>query len=288
MKIAFLILAHKNPNQLTQLVEQLSHTETEIYIHIDKKSDLSIFKNEFNRANIHPKLLVQKVDIIYSSITYIDATYYLIKKAKYDGCDYFVLLSGLDLPLRPVDEIVSFFKKQRNTDFFDYIEMPNKNLVYSGKTRTEYYNFKIRKKMETLFPPKEIQHQMSWKGKLLNWFLLFKSRGKTKREFPLGMTPYYSSQWWCMSLKSITYIIEFLEKNPEYYDYHKKALHPEEMFFQSIILNSERKINVVNDNKRYIRWKEGKKHPELIGLDELNEIRKVSNDLFARKFDLKY
>lgn len=287
MKLAILILAHKNPKQLAHLVMQLSHSDTEIYIHLDAKSKLEEFQNEFDKYSSNPESIVQKVDIVYSSITYIDATLLLVKAAVAKGCDYFVLLSGLDMPLKPIHEIVNFYDKNKENDYYDFVSIPYSKLVYDGRTRTEFYNFKVGNQMETLFPPSQIKHKMSWKGRLLNMWLLLKNKGKTMRKFPLDFQPYYSSQWWNLSLSSINYILDFIEKHPEYYEWHRNALHPEEMFFQTILLNSPRKSSAVNNNLRYIFWKEGKKHPELLDINELDKISQTTNSLFARKFDLK-
>jgi hypothetical protein len=287
MKLAILILAHKNPKQLAHLVKSLSHSETAIFIHLDAKSNRNEFQTEFDLQSVLPEYMIQKIDIVYSSITYIEATLILMKEAISQGCNYFVLLSGLDMPLKPIQHIVDFFKTNQEKDYFDFTPIPYTKLGYQGRTRTDFYNFKVRNQMETLFPPKQIEHQMSWKGKLLNYWLLIINRGKTLRTFPMGHQPYYSSQWWNLSLESVNYIIDFIEKNPAYYKWYQKALHPEEMFFQTILLNSPRKNFAENNNLRHIRWKEGKKHPELIDISELAQISQSTDALFARKFDLQ-
>ena len=41
MKIAVLILAHKNKGQLERLISAMQHSLVDIYIHLDKKSSLS-------------------------------------------------------------------------------------------------------------------------------------------------------------------------------------------------------------------------------------------------------
>lgn len=86
-----------------------------------------------------------------------------------------------------------------------------------------------------------------------------------------------------MSREAIAYILRFIEDNHKYIKFHKRALHPEEMFFQSILLNNKSFQNkIINDNLRYIRWVKGNKHPELIDEQDLEPIHK-SNAFFARK-----
>ena len=51
MNIAFLILCHKNPDQINVLIRKLSPYN--IFIHIDKKSDIQPFLRDLNLENVH-------------------------------------------------------------------------------------------------------------------------------------------------------------------------------------------------------------------------------------------
>ena len=43
MRVAHLIMAHKNPSQLARLIKKLEHPEADFFIHIDKKVDITAF-----------------------------------------------------------------------------------------------------------------------------------------------------------------------------------------------------------------------------------------------------
>ena len=286
MKIAFLVLAHKNPSQLVHLFKMLSHENTGIFLHLDKRVNDSEFIVEFEKNNVIPNFICRDQRIIYSSIRYIYATLKILKEAFDRGYDYFVLISGQDLPVKPISHIVDFFTANKDKSFIQYETIPCSNLGYMGYTRTRFYNFKVFNKMETLFPWNKIKHKMSWKGEILNTILWVRNFFKSERQFPLNMQPYYSSQWWNISRESVAYILSFLNDNPKYMRYHKNALHPEEMFFQSILINSsELKEKIINDNLRYIKWEKGKKHPELLTEKDLAEAANTIA-IFARKFNL--
>ena len=51
MKIAFIILAYKYPDQLGRLIRKLISKNSFFYLHIDKRSNLSIFKSEIAKLN---------------------------------------------------------------------------------------------------------------------------------------------------------------------------------------------------------------------------------------------
>ncbi|MGD9991910.1 MAG: beta-1,6-N-acetylglucosaminyltransferase [Salinivirgaceae bacterium] len=282
MKTAFIILAHKEPRQLGKLIRLIKTEKSGVFVHIDKKSNLASFKKAFLKEGVNPDFLIQKINIVYSSYRYIDATLLLLQEAFQREYNYFVLLGGQDYPLKPIGEILYFFEQNSNTNFIEYEAIPTDRLGLKGLNRTNNYSFIVNGKNETLFPWKGHARDLSVKGKILNFGLWVWNFGKTTRTFPYNLQPYYSSQWWNISREAVEHIFRFLVKHPKYIKYHKRALHPEEMFFQSIVLNNSiLKQKTTNNNLRYIKWIDGKKHPEYI---DVKDIKIIEQDfLFARK-----
>ena len=52
MKIAFIIIAHKNPEELSRLISQLTDNDFSFYIHINLKSSLKFFEDVFKLSII--------------------------------------------------------------------------------------------------------------------------------------------------------------------------------------------------------------------------------------------
>ena len=59
---------------------------------------------------------------------------------------------------------------------------------------------------------------------------------------------------------------------------------PDELFFQTILVNSELRNRIVNDDLRYIRWSATGSGPEVLLVDDFDRLRHTES-LFARKFD---
>lgn len=285
MKLAILILAHNKPKQLAYLLSLLKHPDVGVFLHLDKRSDQKAFETAFIAYNVKPRYITQKEHIIYSSIRYIYASLDLMREAYRQNYEYYCLISGQDLPLKPIEDIISFFEANKERNYIEYKAFPVERLPYGGATRYEYYNYLIGEKMETLFPWKKITHNMSFQGKILNFLLSIRSGFKYHRTYPLQMDPYYSSQWWNINRNAMQVLLNFADKNPGFLGYHKHALHPEEMFFQTILLNQP-ELQIVNDNLRYIEWKAGNKHPEQLQINHLDKISLQTDAIFARKFTL--
>jgi len=150
----------------------------------------------------------------------------------------------------------------------------------------------------------------------LFWGRFFKyQKHMPKRKFLKNMVPYGGSDWWSLSYECATYALRFVEENPGYKRFYKYTAAPCEMFFQTIVLNSDRARRVENYdnyqkwsaersrekalsdsdmlpeeafNHRYIDWsgeRTGERETPAI-LDERDwEKIKSSSSHFARKFD---
>jgi len=257
VKIAYLILSHRNPKQVKRLVRLL---DGDVYIHVDSKSDFEKFYISNPRINYISK----KIKINWGGFSMIKATLKLINEAR-SKCkyDYYILLSGDDYPIKRLDELESFLTTHREYSFIEYDKFEDKWQHLKGR----YQNFKIFEKRCIL--NKALQ-------KIFNIFI-------NKRSMYRNMQAYKGSQWWCLNSESIEYLLEFINKNKSILRYFKHTYIPDEMFFQTILLNSHLKNKIINDNLRYIILEE--KHAEILTVSNFNDLINDKKKFFARKFD---
>ena len=62
---------------------------------------------------------------------------------------------------------------------------------------------------------------------------------------------------------------------------------PDEIFMQTMLLNSPLRDNVVGQDVHYLDWSHGGAHPKTLGTEDSSRIVE-SGKLFARKFDVQY
>ncbi|MEO8170797.1 MAG: beta-1,6-N-acetylglucosaminyltransferase, partial [Oxalobacteraceae bacterium] len=120
MKIAYLILAHDNPEHLQRLITALSSSSSSFYIHIDKKSNIAPF---LSIKGNHIHLTYERASVYWGDFSQVDAILILLRAAVADGChfDRFVLLSGADYPLRSAASIGQFFESNRDREFMNLV-----------------------------------------------------------------------------------------------------------------------------------------------------------------------
>lgn len=301
MNTAYLILAHNQPNQLERLLSRLNQPGVYFYIHIDRKSKdldaLLALKTKFINATI---LSVNNVN--WMGYYMVDSTLRLMQLAvdSQISFKYIVLMSGQDYPIRSNTYINDFYTKH-NTDFiyFDNVSLMPANFGI----KVNYYHYMD---VEAINPrnPK--------RNKLLTYlyFGLHKRFRQyfPKRKFYKGMQPFFGSQWFALRLDTIKYILEYVKQNPGYVSYMKNTEGPDELFFQTIILNSERRTNVYGYNNyleylktrkptdqfspgysslRYMDWGAHlKSKPAVLDLSYYDTL-KTEDYLYARKVDEK-
>ncbi len=299
-------MAHNQPEHLLRMVNALDCKGAAFYIHIDKKTDASPFQTLLGgRDNIH--LLPNRVSANWMGFSLVEGSLSLLVPAVHHGFDYCLLLSGSDYPIQSNDHLFSFFERADR----EYIAFWRLEDRPSWVHKVQYYYpidaIPIRAwstNCETVY----------WRRYF--WGRFFKyQKYMPKRAFVKNMVPYGGPDWWSLSYECAAYVLKFLVENPSYKKFFKYSHSPGELFFQTIILNSDWAGRVENYdnyekwsaqrstekelsdadmlpedafNYRYIDWsgeKTGARETPAI-LDERDwEKIKSSNCHFARKFD---
>jgi hypothetical protein len=104
-----------------------------------------------------------------------------------------------------------------------------------------------------------------------------------RRRLPGGLWPYGGSAYWCLERTLVHFVHGYLHENPDYVRFFEHVFVPDELFFQTIIMNSELRDTVENDDLRYLDWSR-EPAPVVFTRDDLPALLD-SGQLFARKFD---
>lgn len=277
MKKAYILEAHRYPQQLLRLVSRLADGQSEFFVHIDKKVDVAPFRNLESFGNvIH---WVKREDAKWAGYGSVQATLNGLKAVRDTGkpFDHIFLLSGQCYPIKSNAFIDEFLRTTSYSLFLDYYPIPQYE-KWPGRDRGGWYRvdkYYIGLKWHQFFRSKTLN--------LLSTYLPF-----LRRRLPQGMRPYTGSAWWSMDAYAMNYILNYDAAHPEYGAFHKHTFVPDELYMHMIVGNSadERlRKSVSTDNKRLILWaKPNSAHPNTLRLADFAVI-KSSDALFARKFD---
>jgi hypothetical protein len=264
MKLAHLILAHNNPQQLERLIKRLIYRNTDIYIHLDTKADIKEFIHLEGLENVF--FISNRIEVSWTQYNTVTATLNSFEEILKKGLDYshINLLSGQDYPLKKAAVIQEFLFKNHDKTFMKYRSVEDEwpeTLSRFTKYHLGDYDFPFKFKVQ----------------RLMNWFL-------PKKKLPNGLKPYGFSEWLTITPVCAQYVIDYMKNNPSVRRFFRMTWCPDELVFQTILVNSKLKDSVVNDHLRYIKFIPRAYKPNTLTM-EYKEILVNSGKFYGRKFN---
>lgn len=261
-------MAHKNPEQLERLIAKMRHNLFDLYIHLDKKTDIEDFKHLSELDNVF--FIDNRTECNWGGYSFVTAiinsiTEVLNSDRKYE---FINLMSGQDYPIKPVNEIYNYLSEHTGKSFIAYDHVDH-TWWKQAVTRFKFYHLTDCKMIG--------KYQLQ---KIINKLI-------PHRKFPLDLTLYGSanSSWWTISADVADYLVGFIKNNTKLKKFMRFTWGADEFLITTIIMNSPFRDKVINDNLRYIDWSHGGAHPKTFSKDDLQTIVEA-NKCFARKFDI--
>lgn len=287
MKLAYIILAHQYPQQLTTLINRLNTQTASFFIHIDLTTDAEIYNQMVQELSAFPNVYwLKRHNTYWGSFRAVRATYEGIKEIfdKNIEFDYLILLTGQDYPIKSTSYIENYLTKHAGKEFIEYYPLPcnewkNPHFTINvDRVENWFIQGRLVKENFIALPEKasfKLRAFLSICSLLIRLNIL-----RRKRKIPNDFQPFGGSAYWCFSRDCAAYINNFVQQNPAFINFFKYAGLTDEVFFQTIVLNSPFKEQVINDNLRYVVWP----GPANLGKNDLPDLLN-SSALFARKFD---
>lgn len=273
-KHAVLLLAHQNLVHLKQYIESLG-PNFYFYIHINKKAFLTDEEIEELKAHPNVRFISRKYLIRWGGTRILKAILELAQKAVNDDeYAYFHTASGQDFPIKTSEEILKFFGLNQGNEFIENFPVPTERWDNGGLDRYQFYHLYDLFNVKTGFGEFMIRLTLKLQK-------IFGIRRKTINNLP---SIYGGSCWFSITGNCMRFCLEFSSKNRNFLENHKYVFGPEESFFQTIIMSSPYKENVVNDNLFYIDWEfRNGNSPAVLDQSDLGNLLN-SDKLFGRKF----
>jgi hypothetical protein len=273
-KIGFIILSHNYSEQrpqLYRLVQRLSQfPDTRIVIHHDF-SQSPLPKNTFSEFPV--QFVQPHVKTTWGGMGIVYATFEAIKLLNLADpfLDWFVLLSANDYPIKPVNEILDFFRKSKVDAYLDSAE-------YEKAPHAEFIH-------KAVFTEKKFSYPfMSRKGKF--YFRQFRRPVPNSRlPFNENFRLYNGEQWFMGNKKTLKFLAEIDYKNHPLVKYiNTTEMAPDNVIYQTFIGNNP-DIKSEEKGYRFIDWRNCQNyHPNTLTEQHFEEL--INSDaFFARKLD---
>lgn len=217
----------------------------------------------------------KRINVRWGDFSLVQCEMCLFEFAKgYDKFDYFHLLSGVDLPIKPINYILNFFELNKGFEFLRVADTQfNVNDIYN---KVNYYH---------MFMP----FSRTKIGKIMRALLIANLSIKVQKIFRISRCAkdkfnLYKGYEWC----SLTYgAVQYLLSSKDYiFKRFRYTSCADEIYKQTLLMNSSFKsklyCNINNTAMREIDWTRG--NPYVWEFADKNYLINVSNNLFARKF----
>lgn len=146
---------------------------------------------------------------------------------RFPAVQHVYLTSGSCLPLRPVAELVQYLAARPQTDFIESATTADVPWTVGGLSEER---FTLR------FP-------FSWKRhrRLFDSYVSLQRRLGLKRRIPDGIVPHMGSQWWCLSRRTLSAILQ--DPDRAIHDrFFRQAWIPDESYFQTLARRYSQRI----------------------------------------------
>jgi len=254
MPHAYLIIAHNEFGILQRLVSALDSAGVDIYIHFDAKvKELPDIKVEHSRLFV----LENRVNVQWGTVSQIKCELALFEAAVANGpYDYYHLISGTHLPLKPIEEINAFFESVKS------------QCVMSGLCKDTPYQETLKMRRYNLF----LGHSFWWRAAIAVQRRLHIERNKG-REF------YKAANWVSLTQGAMDYVLTHKKEILKTYKY---SFCGDEYFVPSELMASPLKDKIYSYDK-YLLHNIGRANAQTFTLADLPKLQETGY-LFARKF----
>lgn len=279
-KHAYLIVAHNNFKVLKIMLEMIDDKKNDIYLLIDKKTkdlDIRTLEEIIKESNIY---ILERIKINWGGYSQIEAVIRLLEAAcKKEKYLYYHFMQGADLPIKTQKHIHKFFYDNYGKEFIEFTSLTqdSKGKGFAIYKKCYYHFFTDNKFFRKNKIIKLLNHSLAHIQKALK--IQRKSENVYRGSALFSITHDFAS--YLISLKDII--------SKEY----KFTLACDEVFIQTIIMNSKFKDNINNlgeqiiSNSRYIDWENKKGNsPNTFKLKDYDKLITLPDNIcFARKFE---
>jgi len=290
MQKNYLILAHKNPLQLSRMIERLDDGASKFFIHLDAKTPIEPFAACLEGGHI--RFIEPRERCVWGDFSIVRATIHLMEAAcKEQGV--FILMSGQDYPIQSQGYINAFLESNKGFDFIEIEPLEEKWKPKMVKDKLEHYHIlhseerghsncyapfahcSVFQKLRTL------THLLKGRLSRKNFRLLC---SLPKRVAPFERQ-YAGSQFWAFSERTFYAVLNYIREHKAALEgYYKYTSSPDEIYFHSVLMNLVAKDSTIK-LKEQITYVNYFRKNNVFVTEDFDKLTSAKGKLFARKFD---
>lgn len=223
-KIAYILLAHKDPVAVVQQAERLTAAGDFVAIHFDRRSDAKQYNVIVEALSTNPNVAFaqKRHKCGWGEWSLVAATLSAIEAAldAFPRASHFFMLSGDCLAIKSA-KYTHDFLDNHDCDFIESFDFLESNWIKTGmkKERLIYRHFFNERNIKWLFyASMNLQRALG-----------------LQRKIPDDLRVMIGSQWWCLRRRTIEKIMDFVKKRRDVSRFFRTTWIPDETFFQTLV-----------------------------------------------------
>ena len=290
MQKNYLILAHKNPLQLSRMIERLDDGASKFFIHLDAKTPIESFTACLEGGHI--RFIEPRERCVWGDFSIVRATIHLMEAASKEQ-GVFILMSGQDYPIQSQGYINAFLESNKGFDFIEIEPLEEKWKPKMVKDKLEHYHILHSEERghSNCYAP--FRHCSVFQ-KLRTLTHLLKGRLSRKNfrllcSLPKRVAPferqYAGSQFWAFSEQTFYAVLHYIREHKAALEgYYKYTSSPDEIYFHSVLMDLVAKDSTIKlkDPITYVNYF---RKNNVFVTEDFEKLSSAKGKLFARKFD---
>jgi len=241
MKQGILVTAFKEPGWLERVIRRLGDGFG-FYVHVDCKSQPEVVDAFMALGRKYPGVKVySRYRVNWGGNNHLKAILLLVEEALRDGMGYCHLITGQDYPLMSAEALLAEGEKQ--VSYLDSVKLPRSDWKDGGYDRLAYYNF------FDLF-----NGRTKWGRRMIHYIVAIQRIVSFNRKIPLDIPYYGGMTYWSLTRECLEYAMRYAAEHPRFMKAFDHSFCAEELFFQTVLLNSPFRDLIVNGDRRFIVW----------------------------------
>jgi hypothetical protein len=282
MPLAYHLLAHKDPDQVARLIRVLQHPEDTFVLHFDRRAPRALHELGHRLAAESSNVLVQRPRAVIwggpaISELQIEAMDLALRQPR--PWHHFVNLTGQDFPLVSREERLARLGARPGANYLSWFKPLETSHWANARERLDRWHLHSAGLAWLLAVPGAGRRLRA----LLGWTNRIPTVPGWRRPWPAGFPYRGGSNYVVLSRDACAEVARSAGARALRH-WLRRAAHPDEIVFQSILLNSPLAATVINDDLREIDFPPHAPHPRVFTMADWPRLN-ASTRLFARKFD---
>lgn len=264
MRVALLVLAHREPDVLRHSIPLYKTVGFDIFVHLDCKVDKRQYVERLGPEARSCSIIDRRTNVFWGGFSMVEAELALIFAAIAHGqYDRYVLVSDDTFPIVPGERLLRLLSEDLDRVMLRKLEPSD---PFSARY-TGFYHFD--------HPASALQGRPIESAAIDDEFLAdLVAIQELKKHGKKLIDVYYGSQWWAITASTMTTILQKLDADRHLFASFKYSAVPDELLFQTLVGNYVDRSRV-RSGIVYVEWA---KDPRPYIFKSVAEIQTIPSD----------